>query len=130
MITKHTNEDINMKDRRNYGNKRYTSYGNKLKRNAALMVFTLCTAIALSFTFFTLATKAQENKQPVRYKYFTQIEVGYGESLMDIADHFYSPEFNSKASYIQEVRNINSLYQQEVAPGTFLIVPYYDISVK
>ncbi len=116
-----------MKNRKNNIKTKY----NRRKKSLTFMLFTLGIVIGVSLTFFAIATKAQETEETFRYKYFTQVEIAYGETLDNIADRFYSEEFRNKASYIQEIRNINSLYSnKQITPGTFLIVPYYDNIIK
>ncbi|MBR5579018.1 MAG: LysM peptidoglycan-binding domain-containing protein [Lachnospiraceae bacterium] len=106
-------------------NKAYKS-NHILKRNISCLLFTLALVIILAFTFFKIASKAGEDSEPAKYKYFTQVVVQYGESLSDIADRYYSEDFNNKNNYIQEIRNLNSLYSSEVTAGTYLIIPYFD----
>lgn len=86
--------------------------------------------LILSLSFFTIGTKAKEASTQERHKYFTQIEVKYGEDLYEIADRYYSHDFKSPKAYIQEIRNLNSLYSEVISPGTFLIIPYYDNIIK
>ena len=62
----------------------------------------------------------------MRYKYYTQITVNYGDTLESIAGRYISNEYENAEVYINEVCNINHLEDKDqVIAGESLIVPYY-----
>lgn len=65
--------------------------------------------------------------KPVRnsYKYYKEVKVDLGETLSDIAKTYMTEDYESAADYIAEVREINSICDDEIFYGQRLIVPYY-----
>lgn len=93
------------------------------------VIVTFSIVIILAFSLFAIGTKAKE-EQHTTYKYYRQVEVQYGDTLLSIAKRNCTEEYKDYDEYIEEVRMINSFYKQEVTAGSFLIVPYYDNVIK
>lgn len=108
------------------GFKRFSNYNKIL----GCFILTLSIAIILSFSFFTIGTRAEEEQENQTYKYYRQIEVQYGDTLLSIAKRNYTKEYKNYNEYIKEIREINSFYSSDVTAGSFLIVPYYDNVLK
>lgn len=84
----------------------------------------------LSISFFLVKVKASSEDEALKYKYYTSITVESGETLWDIADKYMCDEFNSTASYINEVKHINHITENKIYAGEKLIVPYYSSEYK
>ncbi|MGN0435268.1 MAG: LysM peptidoglycan-binding domain-containing protein [Wujia sp.] len=85
-------------------------------------------AIFLIFSVFLFGSKPNERKADAstyNVKYFTCIDIEYGETLYDIADRYISEEYHSKDEYVSEVMNINGLTSTNITSGATLVVPYY-----
>ena len=96
-----------------------------------MSVFTVILILTLSIGGFAIGSKAQDKDEVILYKYYTSIEVKYGETLYDIAEaYFCEDRYNDYRHYISEVMYINGLYHEEVSPGTYLVVPYYSEEFK
>lgn len=53
-----------------------------------------------------------------------------GDSLWSIATEYYTKECNSIKEYVEWIKNCNSLYDDTIHAGCYLIVPYYnDVTV-
>lgn len=103
----------------------------ELKRNILKCVVSILLIIVLSIGGFAIGSKAQSEDVTVLYKYFTNIEVKYGESLLDIANTYFCEErYKNQEEYISEVMLLNGLYNTEISPGSYLIVPYYSSEYK
>lgn len=103
----------------------------QLRRNIFMTVFTVVLILTLSIGGFAIGSKAQDKDAVVLYKYYTNIEVSYGETLWDIADKYFCEEkYRSYEHYISDVMQLNGLYEEEVSPGTYLMVPYYSPEFK
>lgn len=88
----------------------------------SLMVAVIC--FVGVFFIFSASSKAESKDQ--KYKYYTSISVEYGDSLWTIADEYMDKEFYDHFSYIQEVKSINHIHDEnEIVAGKMLIVPYY-----
>lgn len=103
----------------------------QLRRNIIMTIFTFLLILTLSVGGFAIGSKAQDKENDVLYKYYTNIEVQYGESLWDIADtYFCEAKYDNYEHYISEVMQINGLYNEEISAGSYLIVPYYSAEFK
>ena len=76
--------------------------------------------------FFVFSANGKAESKDQKYKYYTSISVEYGDSLWSIADEYMDKEFYDRFSYIQEVKSINHIHDEnEIVAGKMLIVPYY-----
>ena len=96
-----------------------------------MTVFTVILILTLSVGGFAIGSRAQDKDEVILYKYYTNIEVKYGETLYDIAkNYFCESKYDNYKHYISEVMYINGLYHEEVSPGTYIVVPYYSEEFK
>lgn len=103
----------------------------QLRRNIMITIITAVLIVIFSIGGFTTYSKAQDKESVVLYKYYTNIEVKYGETLWDIAEtYFCEDKYKNYEHYITEVMQINGLYNEEVSAGSYLIVPYYSSEFK
>ena len=103
----------------------------QLKRNIMMLIFTSVLVLTLSIGGFAIGSKAQDKEELILYKYYTNIEVQYGETLWDIANTYFCEEkYRNYNHYVSEVMQINGLYSEEVSAGTYLIVHYYSAEFK
>lgn len=110
---------------------------NHIKRQKQLKIYSILSLgsvlliVSLSIGGFTIASRAQDKEETVLYKYYTSIEVRYGETLQDIAENYFcQSKYRDYEHYIAEVMQINSLYHREISPGSYLIIPYYSSEFK
>jgi len=103
----------------------------QLRKNIMMFIITAVFIVIFSIGGFTTYSKAKDKESVVLYKYYTNIEVQYGESLWDIAENYFCEDkYKNYEHYISEVMQINSLYSEEVSAGSYLIVPYYSSEFK
>lgn len=98
----------------------------ELKNHFLITIFTICMISILAITFGSFFSKAKDfNTDKQSYKYFTSIMVESGDSLYSIASINMSVEFKSIENYINEIKHINSLEEETIHAGQYLIIPYY-----
>lgn len=103
----------------------------QLRRNIFIISFTVVLILTLSIGGFAIGSKAQNKEDIVLYKYYTNIEVQYGETLWDIADtYFCEYKYKNYEHYMSEVMQINGLYNEDISAGSYLMVPYYSTEFK
>ena len=103
----------------------------QLRRNVLITIFTVVFILLLSIGGFAIGSQAQAKDTVVLYKYYTNVEVSYGETLWDIADKYFCEEkYRNYEHYISDVMQLNGLYDEEVTPGSYLMVPYYSSEFK
>lgn len=88
----------------------------------AVAVFAaFCMVLVCTISYNSISSNANNG-----FKYYTSIIVEAGESLWDIADGYMDGHYDSRDSYIAEVRSINHLDENgTIIAGQTLIVPYY-----
>lgn len=103
----------------------------QLKRNIRTVVFFVVLVITLSMGFFTFGARAQDKDEFILYRYYTNIEVQYGETLTDIASAYYCPEkYKDCRDYMDDIMIVNGLYCEDISAGSYLIIPYYSSEFK
>ena len=96
-----------------------------LKRSFALSLFSALLVLVLSFGCFGMWSQAQNKQNTSLYKYYTNVEVQYGDSLWDIASRYCDSSYEDYDTYIREVMLINRMLELNITAGSYLIVPYH-----
>ena len=97
----------------------------ELRRHFMISIFTFILILSFSTLFFSLRTKAQGQNE-LLYKYYKSVVVEEGDTLWHYACQYAQEEYyDSQEDYIQEVIHINSLSEDHITAGQYLILPYY-----
>ena len=96
-----------------------------LKRSFALSLFSALLVLVLSFRCFGMWSQAQNKQNTSLDKYYTNVEVQYGDSLWDIASRYCDSSYEDYDTYIREVMLINRMLEPNITAGSYLIVPYH-----
>lgn len=95
------------------------------RKNVLLFVMTVCFAISLFFSAGSILSNAKDHEKPVEYKYYASIPVESGDTLWSIAADHMGTHYDSPQEYIKEVKQMNSLRNEDIQEGMYLVVPYY-----
>ena len=91
----------------------------------------LILSIIIVFCIFGVDTNARSIEDHPEYKYFTNYELEYGDTLWSIAEMHADHHYDSIEDYIDEVCTINSISKDtRLISGTSLIIPYYSQEFK
>lgn len=93
------------------------------QRKQILLVTIIVLVAVIGILGFSISSKADESKKV--YKYYTSYEVQPGDTLWTIADNYLTPENNDKAAYINEIKRINHLLDDDITSGQYIVVAYY-----
>ena len=116
---------------REYRSRRYHERRvRQLRRRGFMLVLTILLVLALAISYHAILSEATSGTEDITYKYYTSIEVKYGESLWTIAEEYAGEEYDSINDYIYEVMKINHLKEENISAGQFLIIPYYSAVFK
>ncbi|MDE5679588.1 MAG: LysM peptidoglycan-binding domain-containing protein [Lachnospiraceae bacterium] len=116
-------------------NSEYRKQRNKMKRlrhfrrQCFLVLFTVLLILLLTVSYHAILSKATSD-EPVSYKYYTSIEISYGDSLWSIADKYAGKEYATADDYVHEVMEINHLKEASLIAGQYLVIPYYSTEFK
>lgn len=98
----------------------------ELRHRFLTCIFTFVLAVGFSFLFFGFRTKAQGNDEEILYKYYKSVVVEAGDTLWDYADEYGTKEYyDSHQDYINEVMQMNGLYDDQITEGQHIVLPYY-----
>lgn len=65
-----------------------------------------------------------------QYKYYTSIEIQEGDTLWHIAQNYAGGEWESSASYINEIKRLNHMKNDQLQSGGYLLIPYYSTEAR
>lgn len=116
-----------MTDRELRAYKRQQKRRKQIQRRIYTMIATICMIVVCAVSFHGIRSVASNGENQLKFKYYTQVTVAYGETLWDLSDSYIDyEEYKDKNAYIAEVRSINHLSDENgVRAGQTLIVPYY-----
>ena len=99
----------------------------QLQRRICTMMATICMIVVCAVAFHGIRSMASNGENQLKFKYYTQVTVAYGETLWDLSDRYIDyEEYKDKTEYIEEVQSINHLAKEDsIRAGQTLIVPYY-----
>ncbi len=115
-----------MLERSAYRSKRNQIIRKRLvRRRLFLLTLTIVLVLVLSLSYKAILSEANTGDTPEYFKYYTSIEVHYGDSLWSIAEEHLGCKYASATDYIDEVMQINHLKDDTLIAGQYLIIPYY-----
>ena len=69
---------------------------------------------------------AQDKDVLEKVKYYKSIEIVSGDTLWDLAQTYMDDNYECAQDYIDEVKEINNLFDDNIHEGQYLTVPYYE----
>ena len=98
----------------------------EIRKNFLILVMTICLIFTGTITISSFRSSAKDETTQASYKYYTSITVASLATLWSIAQQYMDEEhYASVEDYIQEVKKINSLADDQISYGEHLIIPYY-----
>jgi len=127
MVMREQKSVYRMTDRELRAYKRQQKRRKQLQRRICTMMATICMIVVCAVAFHGIRSMASNGENQLKFKYYTQVTVAYGETLWDLSDRYIDyEEYKDKNEYIAEVQSINHLTEEgSVRAGQTLIVPYY-----
>lgn len=99
----------------------------EMKKNFLILVMTVCLIVTCSISLSGFRSNAKDESTEVSYKYYKSIAVTGYDTLWSIAEKYMDEEhYDSITDYIEEVKSMNSLTNDTIHYGEYLIIPYYD----
>ena len=107
--------------------KRQLRKKQQIRRRIFTMIATICMIVFCAVSYHGIRSLASSGDDQLKFKYYTQVTVAYGETLWDLSDDYIDyEEYKDKTEYIEEVQSINHLVEEDtIRAGQTLIVPYY-----
>lgn len=100
----------------------YKKTNKFLPKTQFLLVIAAVVVVILCSAFISVKAKGSDT---TGCKYFTTIQVEEGDSLWSIADSYCSSDYTDYNEYIDEVKSINNMDDDNIKKGSYLVVPYY-----
>ena len=99
----------------------------EMKKNFLILVMTVCLIVTCSISLSGFRSNAKDDFTEVSYKYYKSIAVTGYDTLWSIAEEYMDEEhYDSITHYNDEVKSMNSLTNDTIHYGEYLIIPYYD----
>ena len=98
-------------------------YQTNKKRIWVIGAIILIITIIFSVGFVTKTVTAQRDS--LRTKLVTSIEIKHGDTLWSIASDFFSDEYDDMNEYIEEIKDSNGISSDVIHVGNYIVVPYY-----
>ena len=107
--------------------KRQLRRKQQIRRRIFTMIATICVIVFCAVSYHGIRSLASSGDDQLKFKYYTQVTVAYGETLWDLSDDYIDyEEYKDKTEYIEEVQSINHLVEEDtIRAGQTLIMPYY-----
>lgn len=103
----------------------------EMRKNFIIAVMTVCLIITLSLSMGSLRSSAKEDSSQTYFKCYKSITIERGDTLWSIAGEYMdNVHYDSVKDYIEEVKQINVLYSNDITYGAHLIVPYYTCDIS
>ncbi len=101
----------------------------RIVRNRRIALALIIAVLFFTTSFIAAVLMSKASSDDVSVKYYTQITVRRGDTLSGLAARYMSDDYKSTGSYINEVRSINHMSEDdELIAGTNVVVPYYSYS--
>lgn len=103
-----------------------------VRRQRGLLAIAIILVVALGILLgSSINAMASSEKDISSYnKYYVSIRVESGDTLWTIADEYVEGFNLSKSDYIKEVCQINSISEDNIHAGDYIVVPYYSQDIK
>jgi len=99
-------------------------------RRRFIGIILFCVSVMITACIFSVKASAVSDDVETYYKYYTSIEIGWGDTLSSIEHKYNNTSICSQDDYIDEVMFINGLMDDSIKFGNYLIVPYYSTEYK
>ena len=96
------------------------------------LLLTVCLILGGAFLAYSVETSAKNSTDEIKLKYYTNVEVAYGDTVSEIAEVYIDYDFYSSMDvYLAELKCINHLDEEfTLKAGQKIIVPYYSSEYK
>ena len=103
-----------------------------VRRQRGLLAIVIILVVALGILLGSnMNALASSQKDIASYnKYYVSIRIESGDTLWTIADEYIDGFNLSKDDYIDEICQINSISEDTIHAGDYIVVPYYSKEVK
>ena len=99
----------------------------ELRNHFLLLVMTVCLIVTCSIFMSTFRSSAQSDPAKTSYKYYKSITVTSHDTLWSIAQQYMDEtHYDTVTDYINEVRYMNSLTDDSIHYGEYLVIPYFE----
>lgn len=98
-----------------------------ITRKIGLLLSIIAIAFVLSILIGGIGNKVKAADN--YHKYYTSIEIMPGDTLTGYFEE-YGENYKNVDTYVKEVCMINSIDEDDITAGNYLIIPYYSLEVK
>lgn len=100
------------------------------KRRTVVFSAVLAPMLACLVLVMSLSIQSRAGEEHEVYKYYKSVEVASGDTLWTIADKYMGEGSFDKRDYIEEVKELNHMYSDDISAGEYLVVPFYSAELR
>ena len=102
---------------------RRNSRAELIVRNRKIML-AIVILVTLLFSIILFTNKAAAENSREVYTYYTSYQIQSGDTLWTIADKFMGPDYTDKKDFIENIKSLNHLGDDQITEGKFLVIEY------
>ena len=93
-----------------------------VRNRKIMLVVAILATVLFSIILFTNKAAAENSREV--YTYYTSYQIQSGDTLWSIADQFMGPDYTDKKDFINNIKTINHLGDDNITEGKFLVIEY------
>jgi hypothetical protein len=102
--------------------KKFTKAEVIVRKRKIMLAIVISITVLFGFILFTNIADANESREV--YTYYTSYQVQSGDSLWSIADQFMGPDFKDKQEFIDNMKYMNHMLDDNITAGNYLVIEY------
>lgn len=100
------------------------------KRKMVMMILAVILFCNIGIFSGMMISSAKESSENQLFKYYSVIDIEYGDTLDKIAGEYADVSITDPDEYIDEIIFINHLESDKICAGQKLVIPYYSHEFK
>lgn len=102
-----------------------TAYFIKAHLNRKIVGFFMLLIVSIYIISMIPTLIAYADQSQTKTREYMSVQIASGDTLWSIATDHYSEDWESIPEYIEVIKSCNSLVEDDITAGCYLVIPYY-----